>query len=172
MPTSDYTPTVEDVAALLPARTRTRFNKEVGTFLPDPGDDDTKDRTRPTREQVVAKINEAVTELALNIGTDLPDSPGKDPDAIRKGAKAAAILLSGMNVELGYFADEIGTGPDSTYAALERRYNRLFPKLLDAISEAGGAVSGEEGGDGGAREALLPSYDFGNAWVTDSWERF
>lgn len=180
MPISDYTPTVAQVASLLRARTKDRFNNEVGTFLPDPGPDadPSANRTRPTAEQASQLILEAVEELSLNIGVDLPDAPGDDKDAIRKSAMRVASLLGGMNIEMSLFPDSVGRGGGTEanlYAALERRYNKAFPLLLSAIEAAGGQVSGEEVGSGsgtGNTSYGYPSYDFGDHEVTSFEERF
>lgn len=165
MPISEYTPTIIQVASLIRARTKDRYNNEVGTFTVD---------TRPDLDTATELINEAVEELALNIGVDLPDAKGDDPDAIRKSATRVASLLGAMNIELSLFPDSVDRGNStSTYAALERRYNRLFPLLLSAVEEAGGDVSGEEVGSGGGNTSYgKPSYDFGDHEVTTFDERF
>lgn len=165
MPISDYTPTIAQVGALLRARTKDRYGNEVGTFT---------DSTRPTAETATELIQEAVEELGLNIGYDLPDAKGNDKDAVRKSALRVATILSGMNIEMSLFPDSVDrANGQSTYAALERRYNRLFPLLLSAIEEAGGDVSGEEVDSGGLNAAYgKPSYDFGDQEITTFDERF
>lgn len=149
------------MGALLRARTKSKYGGEpVGTF---------DNNTVVSGQDADLMIQQAVEEIALNIGADLPDALGSDKDAIRKSARAVAELLAAMNIEMSLFPEAVERGL-SVYQALERRYNRLFPKLVDAIAEAGGQVSGEDGNGGTSH--VKPSYDFGDHEGTTLDERW
>lgn len=150
MPTSDYTPTVEEVAALLRARTKDNLGQEVGTF---------NESTRPTGAEVESMIANAVTDLASALGADLPDAADEDQagdvDAYRNYAKRLAILSTAMDIELSYFPEQVESGR-SAYEAYERRYNTGLERLTEAVGEAHGGREGSAVGEG----ASLPSFHF------------
>lgn len=131
MPSSDYTPTNENVANLLRARTVDDDGNELGAFTPE---------TKPTGDQAEVIIAEAVDEIAGRIGQDIPAK-------LFKPAKAVTALLSAMNVESTYYPEAINNDNRSPYLAYERRVNAaLDPKkgwLILAIKDQ--AAGGEDG---------------------------
>lgn len=134
MPIADFTPTVDELAHFLRARTKTRYGATVGTFNND---------TPVTLSQAQGLIAEAIDEVALAVGSDLPAGPGDDPDIFKRGAKAAVLLLSAMNVEITLAPEQVND-PRSPYAALEKRQTALTKRLIEAVTEArGGAAGGE-----------------------------
>lgn len=164
MPIAEWTPELQEVGALIWARTKDRrANRTIGTF-----NDDTV-VTAQTANQMIAL---SMQELSLNIPSDIPDadSRGGDVARLRRGARAVAALLTALTIE-GSLTMEQSDRSASYYRALKERYDRLFPKLLDAIIEAGGDPSGEDG-DGRAGYNAKPSYDFGDHCVTDMREIF
>lgn len=141
MPVTDYTPTTANVATLLRTYTKDRYTAVTGSF---------SDDTEPTGDQVTDMIDEALQEVALAVGPDipdyLPDNPDADHDFLRNCAKTVVGLLSAMNVVLSKTPDQI-SDPRSPYAVLEKRYENLRKTLLNAISDARGKAA-LSGGDG------------------------
>lgn len=152
MPTTDYTPTADDLAVFMKTRTKTRYGAVVGEFT---------DVTPVTLTEAGTLIAQAVDETALAVGSNLPDGPEDDRDLYRRGAKQVVLLLSAMNVELALSGEQVND-PRSPYAALERRANSLRKTLVEAVSEARGAYGG--GGESDAAdnlaETMRPSYNF------------
>lgn len=138
MPTDQFTPTVDELGQFMRARTKTRYGQTVGTF---------NDSTPVTAEQAQGLIQEAVDETALAVGSDLPAGPDGDPDLFTRGAKAVALLLASMNVELTLAPEQV-SDPRSPYAALERRVNSLTKRLIEAVTEARGGTEGGESDTG------------------------
>lgn len=153
MPTSDYTPTVAEVAALLRARTRDSVGNEVGTF---------NSSTSPTDTEATSIIASVVGSLSGALGADIPDAPdrdgGGDVDALRDSAKYLATLKAAMLIELSYFPEQIGTDR-SPYNAYKEMYDTDLPGLLEGISEARGG-GGDGPGDAVGSGSQLPSYSF------------
>lgn len=146
MPSSDFTPTVDDVGAMLRGRTRDDDGNELGTFTP---------TTLPTDTQAQSIIEQAVEEIAGQIGENIPAR-------LRKSAKSITTLLAAMNVELTYYAEQVNSGK-SAYEAYERRVNAALgtPQkrgwLVVAVNDE------ETGGDeGSADDAGEPMFYFGD----------
>jgi hypothetical protein len=159
VPTSDYKPTVQEIADLLPARTIGTRNNRVGTFTPS-DHDPPEERTTPSAERVEGLIQEALDEVSGLIGSDVPDGrDADDPDALRRMAKTAVSLLGAMNVELTEFPEQIGVNR-SPYPQLKDRFDSLMKNLEAAIEAVGGEVPDpdEPGADAGG--SRMPSYGF------------
>lgn len=156
MPVSDITPSVDDVAGPIRARTKTNAGKEAGTFLPAPEFPDAPGAifTRPTAEQVTKLIQvDAATDIIAAFGTEIPDAPGDpvDKDRYRDAVKGLWALNAALLVELTYFPEQVATNR-SPYPQLLERYNRTLARTQELVTEAGGG----QGGDGGSN-AVLPS---------------
>jgi hypothetical protein len=159
VPTSEYKPTVQDIANLLPARTVGTRNNRVGTFTPD-NHNPPEERTTPSAGRVEALITEATDEIAGLIGPDVPDGPDTDdPDTLRRMAKTAVSLLGAMNVELTEFPEQIGTNR-SPYPQLEKRLANLMKNLEAGIEAVGGQVPDPDVDDTGVGGSRFPSYGF------------
>lgn len=149
MPTADYTPTVDELGAFMRARTKTRYGATVGTF------DDT---TPVTLSQATGLIAEAVDEIGIAVGPDMPVGPDDDPDIYKRATKSAVLLLASMNVELQLVPDQVDD-PRSPYAALERRFNNFRKALIESVADArGDEAEGEE--SVAVSDARMPSYGF------------
>jgi hypothetical protein len=134
VPTSDYTPTADEVASIMKARLKTRFGAEVDTFTED---------TPVKASRVSELIQEAVDELAPAVGPDIPDGPDPDdPDVLRRGVKRVVQLLAAANVELDMWPEQ-AQQQGSAYRLYLERANSLRKGLLEAVSEAGGGGAGE-----------------------------
>lgn len=127
MPSTDYTPTVAQVAAYLGTRTVDKFGNVVGTF---------NSNTRPTDVQVTELIGAAVDQLELEIGSSIPQD-------LQDTAGRVAAMVSAASVEASYFSDQIGT-PRSPYDSLMARLNGdpstqtkgLLPSLIEAVQNS------------------------------------
>lgn len=128
MPVSDYTPTVDAVAAYLRARTKTVGGAEAGTF--NPAASPTQDQTRPTAEQVTTTVQDYLGGLSPIIGADIDAT--YLPLANRVAALGSALL-----VELTYFPEQVATGR-SPYAQLKELYDELLANLYSALGIAQG----------------------------------
>lgn len=134
MPTTEFTPTVDELGRFLRSRTKTRFNQVVGTFT---------DQTPVSAEGAEELIAEAVSEVAIAVGSNLPAGPEGEERLYMDGAKSLVLLLAAMNVEL-QLMPEASSDPRSAYALMERRYTAFRKSLIEAVSEA----RGESGGGG------------------------
>lgn len=127
--TADPTaPTLEDVAALIRARTRDSNGVEVGTFTPD---------TRPTDAQAQEAIDHAVTALHEKVGEI--GAPCTDV------ARLCAAYGAAAEIELSYFPEQARTDR-SPYTYLLNRYTAL----LDGVQQCvlGNLPSNDDDGDG------------------------
>lgn len=134
MPTADFTITTEELALFMRTRSKTRWGAVVGEFNAD---------TPVTAEHATSLIREAVREVAISVGADLPDGPADEPDLFRDGAKSLVTMIAAMNVELQLAPEQV-SDPRSPYAALERRVKDYRKALIEAVTEARG---GTQGGD-------------------------
>lgn len=144
MPTSDFTPTVDMVGAILRARTKTAGGSEVGTF---------NSETRPTDVEVQDLAQTAVADLMDAVGPDIADAPGDDPDAYRNGAKRLAALGTAMLVELTYWPEQVATGR-SPYAQLKTLYDDRLKRLVGLLFPGSGDAGSGGAGAGPGAEAL------------------
>ena len=129
MPAIDYRPTIADVAVRLRARLRTRGGAAVDTFTTD---------TAPTAVQVDAIIDEALEEVAAEIGSNIPNVPvdPSDPDqTARNAAKRLVSLYAAMMVELSYFPEQVST-ERSSYKQLKELFDTRLPKVKAAADQA------------------------------------
>lgn len=150
MPTSDFTPTLPNIGALIRARTRDANGKEWGTF---------NSVTRPDDQEAQQVIEEAVGETALVTGANIPDAPGDptapgyDRDSLRKAARRIVALRAAALVELTAFPEQVARGV-SPYPQLQDSFEKGLENLSRAIEAARG---GDEppGSDGaGSMDAL------------------
>jgi LPS O-antigen subunit length determinant protein (WzzB/FepE family) len=137
MPASDYTPTLEQVAALIRARTRDSGGQETGTFSAD---------TEPTADEVNDVIAQALSDVEDDIGSDIPE-PALD------GAKRLAALRTAMLVELTFFPEQLEAGTNNQYDRLKTLYDEKLKSVERAVAQA------EEGEEIGAvDEPQWPAY--------------
>ena len=118
-------PTVDDVAALLRARTKDSNGTEVGTF-----DDD----TRPTATEVESHIDTAV----LLVGSRLPPTHLLPADL--QGAIAGLVAYrAAMRIEKSYFPEQVRSDRSA--------YTQLREEYLDDLAAVMAAVEGGGGGE-------------------------
>lgn len=117
MPGAEYVPAVGDVGALLRARTKSGMD-EVGTF------DAT---TRPTGTQVETLIAQAVADVQMRVGANVPDE-------LVAAAKHVVTLRAAQLIELSLFPEQQeGGGQLSPYQTLRLSYEEALDKLVKAV---------------------------------------
>lgn len=112
-------PSVNDVGALLRARTVDQDGNEAGTF-----DDD----TRPTGETVQTYIEQAVDEILTRVGGDLVRQ-----EYAANAANLAAIRAA-MTVELSHYPEQVAEG-QSSFDQLSTLYETGVTALAHAIRD-------------------------------------
>jgi hypothetical protein len=118
---SNYAPTPDELAVTyLMARTRDPYGNLLGTFTT---------TTSVSPEQAQAAIDEAVDEVAGEVGDTVPDD-------FVSSAKRMVELLAAANIEMSYFPEQ-AAGVNSMYDKLMARYNSL-------VASAGGEVGEED----------------------------
>jgi hypothetical protein len=139
VPVSEYTPTVESVAAFIRARTKTVGGSELGTFSANGAP--AGDTTRPTAAQATVEINNALGDISGIIGEDIDAK-------YRTLATRVAALRSALLIELTYWPEQIGTNR-SAYIQLKELYDELWASLLDVMGltpdDDGGIVPADAG---------------------------
>lgn len=144
MPTSDYTPDVASVGALLRARTRDTNGNEIGTFT---------EQTRPTGDQVLSVIRTAVGDLSSAVGSDLVP-------AFHVAAQQLAAYRAAALIELSFFPEQVALGR-SPYVQFLGLYNDALAALRTAIEADGGDVPGDPGAQpGGVPRPKAPEWAF------------
>lgn len=122
MSTMPGRPTIDDVAALLRARTKDSNGVELGTFTPN---------TRPTDTQVETHIDAAV---AL-VGTRLPPIDEIASDLLAAVASVVAYRAA-LRIEKSYFPEQVRSDR-SAYEQLREEYLDDLAALVDAASAGG-----------------------------------
>lgn len=117
MPTSEYTPTLADVGAIMRARTRDDTGTELGTFTT---------ATRPTDAEVTTLIAHAVDLVAAKVGADVPT-------AWRASAKRTAALLAATLIEGAYWPENTGESGQSARTHYYELYTDSLAALVDAL---------------------------------------
>jgi hypothetical protein len=110
-----YAPSIEDVAALIRARTKDSNGREAGTFTDD---------TRPTAAQAQEAIDHQVTALHTKVGTI---GPGCAPVA-----QLAAAYGAAAEIELSYFPEQ-ARADRSPYQYLIARYEEYLDGLVECV---------------------------------------
>lgn len=130
-----WTPSVENVANYLRARTRGPSGAELGTFT---------DQTVPTDEQVTGIIDLAMPFVSGMLG-DVPAG-------CAQGARSLAALKAAEMVEVSYYPEQLQ--PGGTVSALRALYADLLPSVQACVSGGG------EGGGGADGDATPPESCF------------
>ncbi len=139
-------PSNPEVAALLRARTKDIYGKELGEFT---------QNTRVTDVQCAHLIGQAASEIGDAIGGDPADGGQRD------SARAICALGAAMLVELTYYPEQVQAG-QSPYAQYERMYERRLKRLIEAVAESGVGGGGDSVGGAGPLPIHMfppPPYD-------------
>jgi hypothetical protein len=131
MSTADYpidiVPSVQEVAALIRARTKDSNGREIGTF---------NDDTRPTSSQVLTTIDQAVADVQAWLGP----SP---PEDLADAATVAVALDCACLIELSYFPEQVSTSR-SPFTQLKQMLDDKVGQLQEAargLEPGGNAVT-------------------------------
>lgn len=133
------TPTVDDVAALIRARTKDNNGNELGTFTAD---------TRPTEDQAQQAIDHQVTLLHSQVGYI-----GAECDEV---ATMAAAYGAAAEIELSYFPEQ-ARREMSPYSFLIARYGEIMAGLVACVS--GDLPDSPGGGDLDLGEYRFGTFD-------------
>lgn len=160
MATTDETtwaaPSLEDVAAFIPTRTR---NGQTGAIERNgDGERTFNASTNPTDIDVTNEIAVAQGIIATDVGSEFcPEAEGHDFEDKATGLTA---LYAAMLVELGHFPEQVAQDR-SGYTNLKTLYDDRRERLRSEIEEVCGDVPGTDGGEeGGAAPVPSPAYDF------------
>jgi hypothetical protein len=123
-PTVTPEATPDDVAALLTARTKDAAGRELGEW---------SDQTRPTADQVQAKIDIARSMIRTAYGAI--------PEGCMEGAETTVALLAAWLTEVGFWPEQ-STQPQSTATQLWNLYLQARTGLQACVE--GGALYGYE----------------------------
>lgn len=136
MPSSDYAPSTQDVAAMLRARTRD-VNGNYVTTANDDGDQvpDFNEATTPTAIGASALIAEALDEDVDAIGADIPEDDWT-------AARRVVTLLAAANIEMSYFPEQAAAN-NSTYNMLMKRHDGRLSTFQEDMAEEGEETSEE-----------------------------
>lgn len=138
MADATFSPSVDDVAALIRARTKIPGGGEAGTFT---------EQTRPTKAEVEKIIEQAVDHVGAAIGGD-PCS-----DQLKQSASGAAGLLAAVIIETSYWPEQ-AEARGSAAARLEKLFDSRMKSLASAVAEECGGQGTGSSGEGGGSGAL------------------
>jgi len=133
MSTTDYEPSVQQVADLLISRTKDKYGAEVGTF---------NANTRPTDTQVENLIATLIERVADMIGDDIPEALWDDA----MGVVAERVA---MQIEVSYYSEQVATSR-SPFTQLEKNYETDLARLSRQVQ-----ILTERGEDGEIRTAAV-----------------
>jgi hypothetical protein len=144
-------PSVDDVAALLRARTKTLEGREVGTFT---------DETRPTDVEVETHIDAAIGLVSVRF-------PAVLNERWQSSFRSLVAYRAALRIEKSYFPEQIRTDR-SPYDELRQEYLDDLEALSAAVTGAGES-SGY--GDTSAGSELTPTFlaVYGGTWPVDHW---
>lgn len=142
MAEATFSPTVDDVAALIRARTKVPGAKEAGTF---------NDNTRPTKAEVEKIIEQAVDHVAAAIGGEPCN------DQLKQSATAAASLLAAVIIETSYWPEQ-AEARGSAAVRLEKLFDTRMKSLTAAVAEECGGQGTGSSGEGGGSGALAAGH--------------
>lgn len=113
-----WTPSVDDVAIYVRARTKDVNGAEVGSFNED---------TRPTGDQVEELIAAATQITCGMIGFDIPE-------AWQPLAATVVAMRAAMTVEASYFPEQVTSGR-SAYDQLKVEHDEAAARLVAALND-------------------------------------
>jgi hypothetical protein len=150
VPASDYTPTLDQVAAHIMARTVNQYGVRQGTFTPD---------TTPTDTEATAIIAETMNEIADIVGDDIPDFFWDD-------ASSVAAIKVASQIELSFYPEQVQTNRSP--------YDRLLAKYEEAMVNLAKQVAGADDSSTGAvvsGPSATPqwSYPQDGGWLSRVW---
>lgn len=137
----EYEPTIEEVGALLRARTNNGRNVELGTFT---------SATRPTGVEALKLIVKAAQHVAVSLGGDIPN-------VLIAEVKGLVTLRAAMMIELSYFPEQVSSNR-SPY----QQYKDLYDEMLPLVRERVASEESLEIEDDTTLSSNAPAYSFPN----------
>jgi len=127
--TVPWRPSVDDVAALLRARTKDASGNELGTFTSE---------TRPTDAEVEQLITNGMGKVASRVGWELPEQTWEE-------ARHLASLVAACEVEVSYRPEEVRT-ERSAYQQLWAMFTYDIDPFAEMVGslQPGGLAPGPE----------------------------
>lgn len=114
-------PTVREVAALLESRTRnSRSGMLEKTF---------NEETRPTAEQVLELIEDAVEEVRTDLGTE------SVPEPVKGQVRSLIALVTAMKIEESFYTEQMESSK-SPYKVFQGQYERRLDRVIKSIERA------------------------------------
>jgi hypothetical protein len=148
MAEATFSPTVEEVAALIWARTKIPGGGMAGTFT---------EQTRPTKAEAESIIAQAVDHVAAAIGGEPCN------EQLIQSATAAASMLAAILIEASYWPEQ-AEARGSTAARLESLYDKRMKSLAAAVSEECGGQGTGGGEDGGGNAGAVAAGGFSDGY--------
>ena len=148
--TVPWRPTVDDIAALLRARTKDASGVEVGTF---------NENTRPTDVEVEQLITNGCAKIASLVGWDIPSDAQPE-------ASHLAALVTACEVELSYFPEQVRTDR-SAYTQLWQMFQddrQAFIDYVAALTPPGSGAIGSKLGTLGVVSGTV-AYAYANGYA-------
>jgi hypothetical protein len=142
--TVPWRPTVDDVAALIRARTKDASGNELGTFT---------DKTRPTDAEVEQLITNGCAKVATLVGWTIPDEA--EPEATH-----LAALWTACEVEQSYWPEQVRS-ERSPFAQLLAMFEYDVGPFVDYVA----ALTPGGGGSVGARSGTFYTPSYTVAWA-------
>src|SRR3954447_5850829 len=102
---SDLRPALDELGAIMRARTRDQHGNELGTFT---------DETRPTADEVDLALDQALALVAPRLG--------QVSESLLGMARALVALRAAVLVETSYVPEEADTSEGSAYASYREQY--------------------------------------------------
>jgi hypothetical protein len=147
----EWKPNVDQVAAMLRARTQDDQMQEVGTFT---------DATRPTDVQVQELINSASAAFAAEAGGE------PCTETLGLAAQGHIALTAAMLVELSYFPEQVASSR-SPFDQLKELWDAQHEGIVSAVSFSCG--SGQSPGTDGGGGMAMPRWSYDEPWGL-AWE--
>lgn len=121
----DITPDLAEVASLIHARTKDRFDKWKGTFTAE---------TQPTATQAASLIERSAKVVSLELGV-----PHSTMGPLLEQAKSVVAIRAAWQIEISYFPNQVESG-DSSADHLRTMYENDLASLASAArdNQAGG----------------------------------
>lgn len=149
-----WRPSLPEVGALLPRRTKNDDGAYVNTFT---------SGTEPTGEQAESLITMATGHVASRVG----ETGDLCNPALTSRARSMAALYAAMLIELTLFPEQVGSNR-SPYPQLKDLFDDGMKALIEGVAENCGEGGGGEsvGGSGTLASAAFPE---ATPWGTASW---
>lgn len=126
--TTAIRPSVEDVAQILRARTKTMEGREEGTFT---------DETRPTAAQVEEEIDSSLGLVAIRL-------PYTWSDVYSPAIASLVAYRAALRIEKSYFPEQVRSDR-SAYEQLKEEYTEDLTALTDALAGSSESPAGAAG---------------------------